>query len=71
VDERSVHPTPTKTLGVPQRAIVVEDVDATIAVPNVRKAEVVGDVQTYEDVDNVCDLRGPGGVNVELAEELG
>ena len=34
-------------------------------------AELVGEVQNYENLDKLCFIRGPAGIIVELAERLG
>jgi hypothetical protein len=34
-------------------------------------AELVGEVERYEDIYRVCYVRGPEGIIVELAERIG
>jgi hypothetical protein len=34
-------------------------------------AELVGKVDQYQDMYRLCYLRGPGGIIIALAEELG
>jgi hypothetical protein len=35
-----------------------------------RGAELVGEVENYEDVYQLCYVRGPEGIIVELAERI-
>jgi hypothetical protein len=48
--------------------IVVEDV---VARPRTHGAELVGEVVRYEDSYRLCYVRGPEGIIVGLAEQLG
>jgi hypothetical protein len=36
-----------------------------------RGAELVGEVENYEDIYRLCYVRGPDGIIVELAERIG
>ena len=47
-------------------AIVVEDLDAAI-----HGAQLLGEVAQYESIFRLCYLRGPAGIIVALAEEIG
>jgi predicted enzyme related to lactoylglutathione lyase len=49
----------------------VDDIDATVAGLRSRGAELVGEVAQYQDVYRLCYARGPEGIIVALAEELG
>jgi predicted enzyme related to lactoylglutathione lyase len=49
----------------------VEDLDDTVARLRKRGAELVGDVVQYESVYRLCYIRGPEGILIGLAEELG
>jgi hypothetical protein len=33
--------------------------------------ELVGEVESYEDIYRLCYVRGPEGIIVELAEQIG
>jgi hypothetical protein len=35
------------------------------------RAELVGELERYEDCYGLCDVRGPDGTIVELAEQIG
>jgi predicted enzyme related to lactoylglutathione lyase len=49
----------------------VEDIDDTLARLGKRGAELVGEVVQYEDTYRVCYIRGPEGILIGLAQELG
>ena len=48
-----------------------DDIDAVVASLRARGAELVGEVQRYEDSYWLCYVRGPVGIIVELAEQIG
>jgi catechol 2,3-dioxygenase-like lactoylglutathione lyase family enzyme len=58
-------------LQAPDIAFLVEDVDAALARLQARGAELVGELVRYEDSYRLCYLRGPAGIVIELAEEIG
>ena len=62
---------PPNTRGACHVTFAVDDVDATLARLREHGAELVGSVERYEDSYRVCYVRGPEGIIVELAEELG
>jgi catechol 2,3-dioxygenase-like lactoylglutathione lyase family enzyme len=62
---------PANTLGLRHLAIAVDDIDAVIARLRARGAELVGEVENYEDIYRLCYVRGPEGIIVELAERIG
>jgi predicted enzyme related to lactoylglutathione lyase len=49
----------------------VEDVDDTLARLGKRGAKLVGEVVQYEDMYRLCYIRGPEGILIGLAQELG
>jgi predicted enzyme related to lactoylglutathione lyase len=49
----------------------VDDIDDTLARLRKRGAQLVGEVVQYEDVYRLCYIRGPGGLLIGLAEEVG
>jgi predicted enzyme related to lactoylglutathione lyase len=49
----------------------VDAVDAVIAPMRAHGAELVGEVAQYEDLYRLCYLRGPDGIIVALAEQVG
>lgn len=49
----------------------VDDIDDTITRLRRHGAELLGDVAEYENAYRLCDLRGPSGIIVALAEQTG
>jgi catechol 2,3-dioxygenase-like lactoylglutathione lyase family enzyme len=62
---------PTNTPGIRHVAFAVEDIDAVVAGLRARGAELVGELERYEDSYRLCYVRGPEGIIVELAEQIG
>ena len=62
---------PANLLGIRHVAFVVDDIDAVVAGLRARGAELVGEVERYEDSYRLCYVRGPEGIIVELAEPIG
>ena len=59
------------TLGLHRVMFAVDDIEGTIARLRPHGAELLGEVARYEDVYLLCYLRGPAGIIVALAEQLG
>jgi catechol 2,3-dioxygenase-like lactoylglutathione lyase family enzyme len=64
-------PEPPNTLGLHRVMFAVDDIDATIARLRPLGAELLGEVARYEDIYRLCYLRGPAGIILALAEQLG
>jgi catechol 2,3-dioxygenase-like lactoylglutathione lyase family enzyme len=62
---------PVNALGYLRVMFAVEDIDDTLARLGKRGAELVGEVVQYEDLYRLCYIRGPEGVLIGLAEQLG
>jgi catechol 2,3-dioxygenase-like lactoylglutathione lyase family enzyme len=62
---------PVNTLGIRRIMFAVDDIDDVVARLRKHGAELVGEVAQYEDKYRLCFIRGPEGVIVGLAEELG
>jgi catechol 2,3-dioxygenase-like lactoylglutathione lyase family enzyme len=62
---------PVNALGYLRVMFAVEDVDDTVARLARHGAELVGEVVDYKDVYRLCYIRGPGGLLIGLAQELG
>ena len=62
---------PVNALGYLRVMFAVDDLDATLETLRKRGAQLVGDVVDYQDVYRLCYIRGPGGLLVGLAQELG
>ncbi len=48
----------------------VVGLDAVVADLRARGAELVGELERYEDSYRLCSVRGPEGIIVELAEQI-
>ena len=62
---------PVNALGYLRVMFTVEDIDDTLARLVKRGAEIVGKVVQYEDTYRLCYIRGPEGILIGLAQELG
>src|SRR3954462_13043698 len=62
---------PVNALGYLRVMFAVDDVDDTLARLRKRGAQLVGEVVQYEDAYRLCYIRGPEGLLIGLAEELG
>src|SRR4051812_5263584 len=62
---------PSNTLGIRRIMFAVEDIDDTVARLRSRGAELVGEIAQYKDIYRLCFLRGPEGIIIGLAEQLG
>jgi catechol 2,3-dioxygenase-like lactoylglutathione lyase family enzyme len=62
---------PANTPGIRHVSFAVEDIDAVVAGLQARGAELVGELERYEDSYRLCYVRGPEGIIVELAERIG
>ena len=58
------------TPGIRHVAFAVDDIDAAVADLRARGAELVGELERYEDSYRLCYVRGPAGIIVALAEQL-
>jgi len=59
------------TPGIRHVAFAVDDIDAADAGLRARGAELVGELERYEDSYRLCYVRGPEGIIIELAEQIG
>lgn len=62
---------PVNALGYLRAMFAVDDINDTLERVRARGAELVGDVVDYQDIYRLCYIRGPEGILVGLAEELG
>jgi catechol 2,3-dioxygenase-like lactoylglutathione lyase family enzyme len=62
---------PVNALGYLRVMFAVDDLDATLASVSKVGAELVGEVVQYQDIYRLCYIRGPEGLLIGLAEELG
>src|SRR5512134_3179605 len=62
---------PVNALGYLRVMFAVDDIDDTLARLRKHGAQLVGEVVQYEDTYRLCYIRGPEGLLIGLAEELG
>lgn len=62
---------PANALGIRRIMFAVEKLDEVLARLRAHGAELVGEVAQYEDKYRLCFIRGPEGIIIGLAEELG
>jgi catechol 2,3-dioxygenase-like lactoylglutathione lyase family enzyme len=62
---------PVNALGYLRVMFAVDDLDETLARLREHGAQLVGEVVRYEDVYRLCYIRGPEGLLVGLAEQIG
>jgi catechol 2,3-dioxygenase-like lactoylglutathione lyase family enzyme len=62
---------PSNALGMRRIMFTVDDIDDVVARLRGHGGELVGEIAQYEDMYRLCFLRGPEGIVVGLAEQLG
>jgi catechol 2,3-dioxygenase-like lactoylglutathione lyase family enzyme len=62
---------PVNSLGYLRVMFAVDDIDDTLARLRMHGAQLVGEVVQYEDMYRLCYIRGPEGLLIGLAEQLG
>ncbi len=62
---------PVNALGYLRVMFAVDDIDDTLARLRRHGAQLVGEVVQYEDTYRLCYIRGPEGLLIGLAEQLG
>jgi catechol 2,3-dioxygenase-like lactoylglutathione lyase family enzyme len=62
---------PVNALGYLRVMFTVEDIDDTLVRLQRRGATLVGTVARYQDIYRLCYIRGPGGILIGLAQQLG
>ena len=69
---RSAEPknAPVNTLGIRRIMFAVEDIEEVLARQRAHGAELVGELEQYEDSYRLCYVRGPEGIIIALAEQL-
>jgi catechol 2,3-dioxygenase-like lactoylglutathione lyase family enzyme len=61
---------PANTLGNRRIMFAVEDIDDVLARLRTHGAELLGEVEQYEDSYRLCYVRGPEGILIALAQPL-
>ena len=62
---------PVNALGYLRIMFAVDDIDDTLARLRPHGAELVGELAQYEDEYRLCYIRGPEGILIGLAEQIG
>ena len=62
---------PVNALGYLRVMFTVDDIDKTLEGLRKRGAQLVGEVVQYKNVYRLCYIRGPEGILIGLAQELG
>ena len=62
---------PVNALGYLRVMFAVDDLDDTLERLRKRGAQLVGEVVEYEETYRLCYIRGPGGLLIGLAQDLG
>jgi catechol 2,3-dioxygenase-like lactoylglutathione lyase family enzyme len=62
---------PVNALGYLRAMFAVDDIDDTLERVRARGAQLVGEVVNYQDIYRLCYIRGPEGLLIGLAQELG
>jgi catechol 2,3-dioxygenase-like lactoylglutathione lyase family enzyme len=62
---------PANARGIRHLTFAVDDLDAVLERLQSHGAELVGEVEQYENVFRLCYIRGPEGIIIELAERIG
>jgi catechol 2,3-dioxygenase-like lactoylglutathione lyase family enzyme len=71
VIRRTPEPAPVNALGYLRVMFAVDDIEAVVGRLQAHGAELVGEVVQYGDTYRLCYVRGPEGILVALAEQLG
>ena len=62
---------PVNALGIRRIMFAVRDIDDVVARLRGHGAEIIGELAQYEDSYRLCFMRGPEGIIIGLAEQLG
>ena len=62
---------PVNTFGIVKIMFAVDDIDAAVAAVRALGFGLVGEVAQYEDSYRLCYVRGPEGIIVALAQQIG
>src|SRR3954452_8841247 len=62
---------PANTLGIRRIMFAVDDIDDVVSRLRSHGAELLDEIVQYEDIYRLCFLRGPEGIIIGLAEQLG
>lgn len=71
IDEKGLQTSESNTLGLRHFCLAVEDIDAMVSMLHKKGYELVGEMQSYQNIYKLCYVRGPEGIIVEIAEKIG
>ena len=69
-DENGIQHPLANTLGIRHICFAVEELEALLTKLETHGAELIGEIQTYENTYKLCYIRGPEGIILELAEQI-
>ncbi|MFD1412950.1 VOC family protein [Oceanobacillus jeddahense] len=69
-DEKGIQHPLANTLGIRHIALAIEDIESMVDKLKKKGAELIGEIQNYENVYKLCYIRGPEGIILELAEKI-
>lgn len=69
-DEKGMQHPLANTLGIRHIAFAVEDIEAHVTKLKKNGAELIGEIENYENTYKLCYIRGPEGIILELAEKI-
>src|SRR3712207_5157549 len=69
-DENGIQQPLANTLGIRHIAFAVEDIEAVVAKLKEKGTETFSEIQDFEGKYNLCYVRGPEGIILELAEQI-
>jgi len=61
---------PVNTLGIRRIMFAVDDIEDVLARLRTHGAELIGELEQYEDSYRLCYVRGPEGIIIALAQQL-
>ena len=70
-DSAGPNSAPPNALGIRRIMFAVDDIDDVVARLLARGAELVGQLVQYENSYRLCNVRGPEGILIALAEKIG
>ncbi|WP_274310155.1 VOC family protein [Solibacillus daqui] len=69
-DENVIQLPVVNNLGIQHIAFAVENIEALVTKLKNKGAELIGEIQNYENAYKLCFVRGPEGIILELAEKI-
>jgi catechol 2,3-dioxygenase-like lactoylglutathione lyase family enzyme len=70
-DENEIQTPLANTLGIRHICFAVDELDGLVSKLKKHGAELIGEIVNYENSYKLCYIRGPEGIILELAEQLG